>query len=427
MDQITIVGGQRLAGEIPISGAKNSALPILASTLLGGGDHLLTNVPGLMDVKTIIKLLKKLGAGIEPQGEGLTVNADTLSAHEAPYDLVKTMRASILVLGPLLARLGEARVSLPGGCSIGARPINLHLMGLEKMGGEIEIEHGYVHARIRGERSKRPSRLRGARIYLDTPTVTGTENLMMAATLAQGTTVIENAAREPEVVDLAQFLRRRGARIHGEGTDIVTIEGVDKLHGTQYRVMPDRIEAGTYMIAGAITGGDVYIRDCIPQHLEPVIFKLREAGVALSEDATGIRIKGMDRPNSVDVTTLPYPGFPTDMQAQMMAFMSKSTGRCLITETIFEGRFTHVGELRRMGADIKLQGSSAIIQGVPELQAAPVMASDLRASACLILAGLAAEGETRILRVYHLDRGYERIEAKLQNVGAKITRAPGTL
>ncbi len=427
MDKIIIIGGQRLEGEIPISGSKNAALPILVATLLGKGDHHLTNVPDLKDVTTILKLLRRLGVTVQEDGDGLTLNASTLTSHDAPYELVKTMRASILVLGPLLARLGEAKVSLPGGCAIGARPINLHLMGLEKMGCEIEIQNGYVHARLRGNPAKNNKRLQGARIYLDNPTVTGTENLIMAATLANGTTILENAAKEPEVVDLANFLCCRGARIIGAGTDIITIEGVENLKPMDYRIMPDRIEAGTYMIAGAITGGDLYIKHCIPRHLEAVIFKLKEAGIQIIEEGDGFRVKGLGRPGPVDVKTLPYPGFPTDMQAQMMAMMSLGTGRCVITETIFEGRFTHVGELRRMGADIKIQGSSAIIQGVARLLGAPVMASDLRASACLILAGLAAEGETQVLRVYHLDRGYEQIEAKLQKVGAKIMRSQGEL
>lgn len=425
MDKIIITGGQRLEGEVTISGSKNAALPILAATLLGKGEHHLTNIPDLKDVTTIVRLLRRLGVKIRPEAGGLTVDASVLTAHEAPYELVKTMRASILVLGPLLTRLGEVRVSLPGGCAIGARPINLHLMGLEKMGAEVDIHHGYVHARLRGTPADPGERLRGARIYLDTPTVTGTENLMMAATLAKGTTILENAAREPEVIDLANFLCRRGARITRAGTDVITIEGVQELQPADYGIMPDRIEAGTYIVAGAITRGDLYVRQCIPKHLDAIVFKLREAGINLLEDGGGLRVKGLDRPRSVDVKTLPYPGFPTDMQAQMMALMSISTGRCAITETIFEGRFTHVGELRRMGADIKIQGSSAIIQGVASLQGAPVMASDLRASACLILAGLAAEGETQVHRVYHLDRGYERIENKLQKVGAKILRVTG--
>jgi UDP-N-acetylglucosamine 1-carboxyvinyltransferase len=425
MDKIIITGGQKLMGEIPISGSKNAALPILAATLLGKGDHHLTNVPELKDVTTIIKLLRRLGVMVETSGNELVVNATSLTSHDAPYEMVKTMRASILVLGPLLARLGEAKVSLPGGCAIGARPINLHLMGFEKMGSEIEIHNGYVHARLAEGVAKNAKRLQGARIHFENPTVTGTENLMMAATLAKGTTVLENAAREPEVVDLANFLCRKGARISGAGTDVITIEGVEELQPVDYSIMPDRIEAGTYLIAGAITGGDLYVSNCVPRHLNAVIFKLKESGIHIVEEEGGLRVKGLNRPKPVDVSTLPYPGFPTDMQAQMMALMSISSGKCVITETIFESRFTHAGELRRMGADIKIQGPSAMIQGVPRLQGAPVMASDLRASACLILAGLAAEGETQVQRVYHLDRGYERIEAKLQKVGGKLVRVKG--
>jgi UDP-N-acetylglucosamine 1-carboxyvinyltransferase len=424
MDKIILTGGQRLEGEIPVSGAKNAALPILAASLLGKGDIHLTNIPDLRDVVTIIKLLRRLGVKIRSEAGGLTVTPDSITAYDAPYELVKTMRASILVLGPLLARLGEARVSLPGGCAIGARPINLHLMGLKMMGAEVDIEHGYIHARLRGGSGKRPKRLKGARICLDVRTVTGTENLMMAATLAEGTTILENAAREPEVKDLADFLCQRGARIGGAGTDIITIEGTQELNPTEYNIMPDRIEAGTYAVAGAITRGDVYVKNCVPRHLDAVLSKLKEAGVQVQEYQDGLRIKGPDRIAPVDIETLPYPGFPTDMQAQMMALMSISSGRSVITETIFEGRLTHVGELRRMRADIKIRGSSAVIRGIAKLEGAPVMASDLRASACLVLAGLAAEGETEVNRVYHLDRGYERIETKLQKVGAKIMRVP---
>ena len=338
-----------------------------------------------------------------------------LARHEAPYELVKTMRASVLVLGPLAARFGEARVSLPGGCAIGARPINLHLMGLEKMGAEIQIEHGYVTVKAR--------RLKGARIYLDLASVTGTENLMMAAALADGATVIENAAREPEVVDLAHFLIRCGAKIRGAGTDVITIDGVQSLDDScTYQVMADRIEAGTYLTAAAITGGNIFVRGCNPRHLEAVLQKLREAGVQIHEETDGARAAVKGRIGAVDIKTLPYPGFPTDMQAQMMALMAVSDGLSVINETVFENRFTHVAELRRMGADINVQGNNAIIKGTRRLSGAPVMASDLRASACLVLAGLAAEGETEISRVYHLDRGYERIEQKFSNLGGEITR-----
>ncbi|HET6465713.1 MAG TPA: UDP-N-acetylglucosamine 1-carboxyvinyltransferase [Nitrospiria bacterium] len=416
MDKILIKGGKPLKGEAEVSGAKNAALPILAATLLSRGEHRIQNIPKLMDVATIKRLLNHLGAVIDDDGQGgWTVRMPALARHEAPYELVKTMRASVLVLGPLAARFGEARVSLPGGCAIGARPINLHLMGLEKMGAEIQIEHGYVTVKTR--------RLKGARIYLDLASVTGTENLMMAAALADGVTVIENAAREPEVVDLAHFLIRCGAKIQGAGTDVITIDGIDSLNDScTYRIMADRIEAGTYLTAAAITGGDIFVRGCNPRHLDAVLQKLREAGVQIHEQTDGVRAAVKGRIGAVDVKTLPYPGFPTDMQAQIMALMALSDGLSVITETVFENRFTHVAELRRMGADINVQGNNAIIKGTRHLSGAPVMASDLRASASLVLAGLAAEGETEISRVYHLDRGYERIEQKFSNLGGEITR-----
>ncbi|HXC61938.1 MAG TPA: UDP-N-acetylglucosamine 1-carboxyvinyltransferase [Nitrospiria bacterium] len=414
MDKIVITGGKRLQGEVAIGGAKNAALPILASTLLSSGEYHIRRVPKLMDVTTIRRLLTQLGAKIFDEGDGLAVEMNHVTSCEAPYELVKTMRASVLVLGPLAARMGEAHVSLPGGCAIGARPVNLHLDGLEKMGAEVKIEHGYVRVKAK--------RLKGATIHLDMPTVTGTENLMMAATLAEGTTRIENAACEPEVVDLARFLEKRGAKITGAGTSAITIEGTEKLNGADYEVMPDRIEAGTYLAAGAVTGGDVLVSGCAPSYLDAVLLKLREAGVKLKEDAKGIRVWGPKRLKAVDVKTLPYPGFPTDMQAQMMAVMSFASGLSVITETVFEGRFGHVAELRRMGADIRVQGSQAVVQGVPGLTGAPVMASDLRASASLIIAGLAAEGTTEISRVYHLDRGYERIEEKLGQLGVTVSR-----
>ncbi len=414
MDKIVITGGNRLQGDVTICGAKNAALPILASTLLSSGEYRIRRVPRLMDVMTIRRLLTQLGAKIFDEGDELAVEMNHVTSCEAPYELVKTMRASVLVLGPLAARVGEAHVSLPGGCAIGARPINLHLKGLEKMGAEVKIEHGYV-----GVKAKR---LKGATIYLDIPTVTGTENLMMAATLADGTTRIENAACEPEVVDLTEFLKKRGAKITGAGTSVITIEGTEKLNGADYEVMPDRIEAGTYLAAGAITGGDVLVSGCTPSHLDAVLTKLREAGVKLKEEDKGIRVCSPKRLQAVDVKTLPYPGFPTDMQAQMMALMSFANGLSVITETIFEGRFGHVAELHRMGADIRVQGNQAVVQGVPRLTGAPVMASDLRASVSLIIAGLAAEGTTEVSRVYHLDRGYERIEEKLGQLGAIISR-----
>ena len=414
MDTIIIQGGRPLKGEVAVSGAKNAALPILASTLLSAGENRIFNLPKVKDVATIKQLLIHLGARVDEEAGVMSVRMENLKHSEASYELVKTMRASVLVLGPLAARFGEVQVSLPGGCAIGARPINLHLMGLEKMGAQVKIEHGYVTVKT--------SRLKGAKIYLDLPTVTGTENLMMAATLADGTTVIENAAREPEVVDLASFLIKRGARIHGAGTDIVTIDGVDRLDSGDHTVMPDRIEAGTYLVATAMTGGEVMVKDCSPHHLDALLSKLQEAGVECVSYPNGIRILSSRGIRSVDVKTSPYPGFPTDMQAQMMALMSVSEGLSVITETVFENRFTHVAELRRMGADIKIEANSAIIKGVRRLSGAPVMASDLRASACLVLAGLAAEGETTISRVYHLDRGYERMEEKFFALGAQIRR-----
>jgi UDP-N-acetylglucosamine 1-carboxyvinyltransferase len=414
MDRLVITGGNPLRGEVAVSGAKNAALPILASTLLGGGPCRVSNVPRVVDVLTMAKLLRMLGAAVETDGSQMVVTAEALSSTAAPYDLVRTMRASVLVLGPLLARWGEATVSLPGGCAIGTRPVNLHMAGLMKLGAEVHIEHGYIRATAR--------RLRGSQIYLDLPTVTGTENLMMAACLAEGTTILENAAREPEIVDLATFLVKRGARISGAGTDVITIDGVSKLRGADHEVIPDRIETGTFLAAGAITGGDLCVTRCRPEHLEPVILKLKEAGVDITEEKERIRVRASRPLRGVDVKTLPYPAFPTDMQAQMMALMSVAQGTSVITETVFESRFIHVPELHRMGADIKVEGSHAVVTGVERLTGAPVMASDLRASAGLVLAGLAAEGQTEVARVYHLDRGYERIEEKLGAVGATIRR-----
>jgi UDP-N-acetylglucosamine 1-carboxyvinyltransferase len=415
MDLIAVQGGRRLVGEIPISGAKNAALPLLASALLSEEECVLTNVPNLRDVNTTLKLLRHLGASAQADGAGgVSVTAATLTSADAPYDLVKTMRASILVLGPLVARCGEARVSLPGGCAIGARPVNLHLLGLERMGAEVAIEHGYIRVKA--------GKLRGARVALDMPTVTGTENLLMAATLADGTTTIEHAAREPEIVDLANALIARGAKIRGAGTDTITVDGVSSLRGGRYRVMPDRIETGTYLAAAAITGGDVFLRGGVGAHLEAVLAKLREAGVDVRAEAEGLRVARRGPLRGVDVTTAPYPGFPTDMQAQMMAVVSVADGASVLTETVFENRMTHVAELQRMGASIRVEGNHAVVRGVPRLSGAPVMASDLRASACLVVAGLAAEGETVISRVYHLDRGYERMEEKLTRVGAVIRR-----
>lgn len=416
MDKIVISGGIRLHGEVQTSGAKNSALPILASTILGGGECVITNVPRVVDVLTMGKLLRILGASVDHEGNRAVIKADMIKSAQAPYDLVKTMRASVLVLGPLVARWGEATVSLPGGCAIGSRPVNLHLAGLAKLGAEVSIEHGYIKAKAK--------RLTGARIYCDAPTVTGTENLMMAASLAQGTTVIENAAKEPEIVDLADFLVKRGARITGAGTDVVTIEGVRELRGSDHEVIPDRIEAGTHLVAGAITKGSVSVNRCRPDHLDPLLNKLREAGadVHVEKELVHLDATKAARLRGVDVRTLPFPGFPTDMQAQMAALLSMAEGTSVVTETVFESRFMHVEELCRMGADIRVEGNRLVITGRERLTGAPVMASDLRASAGLILAGLAAEGTTEVLRVYHLDRGYERIEEKLRSLGAIIER-----
>jgi UDP-N-acetylglucosamine 1-carboxyvinyltransferase len=413
MDKITITGGNLLKGTVRISGAKNAALPILASSLLGG-ECVIENVPDVVDVSTMCKLLNMLGAQVTREGSRVAVSIDRLRSTEAPYDLVRKMRASVLVLGPLVARWGEATVSLPGGCAIGTRPVDLHLSGLAKLGAEVGIEHGYIKAKA--------SRLRGARIYLDTPTVTGTENLIMAACLAEGVTVIENAAKEPEIVDLADCLVKRGAKITGAGSDMISIEGVRELHGADHEVIPDRIETGTYLTAGAITGGDVRVERCRPQHLEAVLIKLREAGAEIKEGKETVHLRVLRPLAGTDVRTFAYPGFPTDMQAQMMALMCVAAGTSVMTETIFESRFIHVPELRRMGADIKVEGNHAVINGAKSLTGAPVMASDLRASAGLVLAGLAANGQTDIARVYHLDRGYERIEEKLGGIGALIRR-----
>lgn len=414
MDRILIEGGHPLKGTVNISGAKNATLPILAATLLTWGWSTIHNVPGLLiDIKIIKRLLTNLGVEFK-EDKGLKVNTSKAEGYEAPYDLVKTMRASILVLGPLIARMGRARVSLPGGCAIGARPINLHLKGLESLGVDIQLTAGYVEAKAK--------RLRGATIYFDIPTVTGTENLMMAATLARGTTVLENAAKEPEVVALAHFLNKMGAKISGAGTDIITIEGVKELSPQEFTIIPDRIEAGTYMTAAGITGGNITIKNCDSTHLVAVTSKLREVGVEICDDKDGLKVVGPKIINSINIKTSPYPGFPTDMQAQFMALMSLANDTSLISESIFENRFMHVAELRRMGADIEIEGSTAIVKGVKNLVGAQVMATDLRASASLVLAGLAAKGITEISRVYHLDRGYEKIENKLSKLGARIWR-----
>lgn len=414
MKKIVINGGKKLKGEVTISGAKNAALPIIAAGLLCEGKHRISNVPHLADVVTLGKILQNMGVSFERQGSDVLIDSTGLTNPEAPYDLVRTMRASVLVLGPLVARMGRARVSLPGGCAIGARPINLHLMGLEKLGADVVIEHGYVSAKTK--------KLNGAHIYFDTVTVTGTENIMMAAVYARGETVIENAAREPEVVDLANALMQMGAHIEGAGTDIIRIKGVERLQPMAYRVMPDRIETGTFVIAAAITGGSVTIRDCHPGHLEAVLSKITEAGAEIKVTDGTIHVAGAHKIKPVNVTTQEYPGFPTDMQAQVMSLMALAEGTSVINETIFENRFTHVAELRRMGADIQTEGRSAVVKGVQKLSAAPVMATDLRASASLILAGLAAQGQTVVSRIYHLDRGYENIEQKLSALGADIKR-----
>ncbi|MDP3940411.1 MAG: UDP-N-acetylglucosamine 1-carboxyvinyltransferase [Deltaproteobacteria bacterium] len=413
MNAIVIKGGKRLEGSVDISGAKNAALPILASTLLTSGTSVLTNVPRLEDVSTMIRLLEYMGAECRWH-DSLIVDSTRLKNSEAPYELVKTMRASILVLGPLVARYGYARVSLPGGCAIGARPINLHLKALETLGARIELEHGYVTAHC--------DRLRGGEISFDTVTVTGTENILMAACLADGVTTIDNAAEEPEVVALAETLSRMGGRISGAGTRRIVVEGVPRLSPVASRIMPDRIEAGTMMVAAAITGGDVRIRGARQEHLGAVVTKLEEVGVKIEPEGDVLRVIGPERIGSADLRTHPFPGFPTDMQAQFMALMTISEGDSRISETVFENRFMHVNELQRMGADISIQSNTAHIRGVPHLSGAPVMATDLRASASLILAGLAARGETRVTRIYHLDRGYEQLERKLTDLGASVRR-----
>ncbi|MGI9320521.1 MAG: UDP-N-acetylglucosamine 1-carboxyvinyltransferase [Thiogranum sp.] len=419
MDKLNIIGNGPLQGEISISGAKNAALPVLASTLLSPQPVTVQNVPHLRDITTTLELMGRFGTRIE-LNENMDLVADNSSITElrAPYDLVKTMRASILVLGPLLARFGEAEVSLPGGCAIGSRPVNLHIQGLKAMGAEIEIEDGYIKARA--------GRLKGTRFFFDLVSVTGTENLMMAASLADGTTVLENAAREPEIIDLADCLTAMGAKIGGAGTDTITIEGVRQLHGGSHTIIPDRIETGTFMVAAAATGGKVRLRKTEPAYLDAMLDKLRESGAEISpgDGCLELDMRGR-RPKAINLTTAPYPAFPTDMQAQFVALNATAAGTATVKETIFENRFMHVQELQRMGADIELQGNTAIVRGVRKLHGAPVMATDLRASACLVIAGLAAEGDTLIDRIYHLDRGYECIEEKLAQLGARIQRVPG--
>jgi len=417
MNKLVIRGGVPLCGEVRISGAKNSALPILAATLLCEEPVTVRNLPHLHDITTMIALLRCMGVELVIDEKlGVEVHADTLREFTAPYDLVKTMRASILVLGPMVARFGQARVSFPGGCAIGSRPVDLHLRGLEAMGAHIDVEEGYINARIDG-------RLRGAHIFHDTVTVGGTENLLMAATLAEGRTVIENAAREPEVVDLAQCLIKMGARIEGHGTDTIVVDGVERLHGCEYAVMPDRIETGTYLVAAAATGGRIKVKDTCPSALEAVLLKLEETGAKIEqgEDWISLDMEGR-RPRAVNIRTAPYPGFPTDMQAQFTALNAIAEGTGAVTETVFENRLIQVHEMKRMGAKINVEGNTAIIQGVEQLKGAPVMASDLRASASLVIAGLSAIGETVVDRIYHIDRGYECIEEKLQSLGADIRR-----
>ena len=415
MDKLLIQGGVPLSGEVRISGAKNAALPIMCAALLSKAPLRLTNVPHLRDVTTLLNLLGGMGIAVSLDEKlGLELDAGRLHTPLAPYDLVKTMRASILVLGPLLARCGEARVSLPGGCAIGQRPVDLHIKGLQAMGADIRVEHGYIIARA--------ERLKGARIFSDLVTVTGTENLMMAACLAEGTTVIENAAREPEIVDLANCLKAMGANIQGAGSHTISIEGVSALAGAEYRVMPDRIETGTFLVAAAATGGSVRLRNTSARLLEAVVDKLREAGAKISAEDDAIFLEMDGPPMSVNLRTAPYPAFPTDMQAQFMALDCIARGTAVLTETIFENRFMHALELQRLGADIEISGNTAVVKGVPQLDGATVMATDLRASASLVIAGLVAKGETVVERIYHLDRGYECIEEKLSQLGARIKR-----
>ena len=415
MDKLKLTGGGRLEGEIAVSGAKNAALPIMCAALLTEAPLSLANIPRLMDIATMARLLGQMGVQVERSADGaMSLHARKITDPTAGYDLVKTMRASVLVLGPLLARCGHARVSLPGGCAIGQRPVDQHVKGLQAMGATIAIEHGYMHAEAK--------RLRGARIVMDLVTVTGTENLMMAAALAEGTTLLENAAREPEIVDLAKCLAAMGARIEGAGTDVIRIEGVASLRGASHRVMPDRIESGTYLAAAAAAGGRVRLTGAAPETLEATLEKLREAGATIKKQPDAVEIEMARRPSAVSVRTAPYPGFATDMQAQFMALATVASGTALITETIFENRFMHALELQRLGSDISIQGNTAVVKGVERLQGATVMATDLRASAGLVIAGLVAEGQTVIERIYHLDRGYEALATKLRALGAKVER-----
>jgi len=415
MERILIEGGKGLKGEVTVGGAKNAVLPLMAACILNSGVNNFTNVPDLADVRTMVKLLEILGAKIEFKNGNLSIDSSTINNWEAPYDLVKTMRASVLVLGPLTTRFGKSRVSLPGGCAIGERPIDQHIKGLEILGSEINLEEGYVETKAK--------KMKGGIMPFDVSTVTGTENIMLTAVMAEGETVLLNAACEPEIVELADFLNKMGAKITGAGTDIITIKGVSSLKPVRkHKVMPDRIEAGTFMVAAALNQGDLKINNCKFEHVGALSGKLIQTGAKVSKTKNGVRVVGVDRPSSIDFTTLPFPGFPTDMQAQMMTLMCLSKGLSIITETIFPQRFMHTGELRRMGAEIKLVGNSAVVKGVSQLSGAPIMASDLRASASLVLAGVAANGRTEISRVYHLDRGYEELDRKLEEVGARIWR-----
>lgn len=417
MEKLIVKGGNRLVGAVKTSGAKNAVLPIIAASILGTTPSHLDEVPMLEDVHTISEVLKCLGLAVKcsPEKNVLDIDSTSITSYEAPYELVRTMRASFLVMGPLLARIGKARISMPGGCAIGARPIDIHLKGFEALGVKIEQGHGYIEASA-------PEGLKGTSIYFDFPSVGATENIMMAASLAEGTTILENVAEEPEIVDLANYLNKMGAKIRGAGTDTIRIEGVDKLHGADYTIIPDRIEAGTYMIAAAMTGGDVIVENVLPEHQKPLIAKLREAGAVVEEDIDKVRVIGKNPLKAVSIKTLPYPGFPTDMQAQMMAMMVIAEGRSKVTETVFENRFMHVVELNRMGAQISTEGRSAVIDGPSKLTGCDVRATDLRAGAAMILAGLVAEGTTRIGDLHHIDRGYENIVAKLKNLGADIER-----
>jgi len=415
LEKLIITGGKKLTGTVKVSGAKNAVLPIIAASLLGSTPSRLLEAPNLEDVRTISEVIEHLGVSVAYDEDALVIDSTNITSCEAPYELVRKMRASFLVMGPLLARRGRAKISLPGGCAIGTRPIDLHLKGFEALGAQIELGHGYVEARA-------PQGLTGARIYLDFPSVGATENILMAASMAKGQTILENPAEEPEIVDLANFLNAMGARIRGAGTNVIRIEGADELRGCTHTVIPDRIEAGTYMVAAAMTDGDVYIENALTEHLKPVVAKLKEAGVKIEEDTDGVRVTGTGTLRSVDIKTLPYPGFPTDMQAQFMALTTIARGTSVVTETVFENRFMHVDELKRMGASIKIEGRSAVVEGSARLLGCPVKATDLRAGAALVLAGLVADGQTEIGYLHHIDRGYDNLVAKLQGLGANILR-----